>query len=177
MSAFDKAFQVVVGAEGGFQADPGDPGNWTGGRAGAGECRGTNWGISARAYPTLDIRGLAEADAQAIYKRDYWDRVGGDGLPGPLALLVFDAAVQCGVTQAAKWLQEAVGAVADGEVGPATLAAVQSHGGTGAALCSEVLARRVAFMGGLPTWSRFGLGWSRRLMALPFAALTMGEAA
>ncbi len=43
--------------EGGYTNDPRDPG---------GE---TNWGISKRAYPNLDIKNLAMEEAKRIYKR------------------------------------------------------------------------------------------------------------
>ena len=175
MTPFEHAFAVVVGHEGGYDATRADPGNWTGGAVGAGELRGTKFGISAAAYPNLDIAGLTQDQAAAIYRPDYWDRVRGDALPPALALLVFDAAVNNGVDRAARWLQGAVGATEDGAVGPATLAAltdaVASRGG--AAICSEFMARRMDFMANLPTWRVFGLGWARRLCALPYQSLTM----
>ncbi len=170
-TSFDQAFAVVVGEEGGFTQDPADPGNWTGGAPGRGACRGTRWGVSAAAYPALDIAGLTLADARAIYRRDYWDRVCGDALPPPLALLVFDAAVNNGVGRAVRWLQAAAGAAPDGAPGPATLAAVRAR--PAAALCAEVLAQRMVFMAALPTWPHFGLGWARRLCRLPFHANEM----
>ncbi len=175
MSSFEQAFTIVVGHEGGFDATRGDPGNWTGGRVGAGEVRGTKFGISAAAYPTLDIAGLALADAQAIYRRDYWERIAGDRLPPPLALLVFDAAVNNGQSRSAKWLQTAAGAVADGVIGDQTLGAVTAFLATkgGAALCAEFMAQRLAFMAALPSWGLFGLGWARRLCSLPYQSLTM----
>ncbi len=178
MNVFEHAFAVVVGEEGGFDANPADPGNWTGGAVGQGSLAGTKFGISAAAYPALDIRALTPADARAIYKRDYWDRVRGDELPPPLALLVFDAAVNNGVGHAARWLQTAVGAAADGEIGPGTLAALAASVARdgGATLCAEVLARRMTFMADLPTWRVFGLGWARRLCALPYKSFTMENA-
>ncbi len=174
--AFDRALAIVVGTEGGFTSNPADPGNWTGGKPGLGECRGTKFGISAASYPQLDIAGLTVAGAGAIYRRDFWDRIAGDSLPPPLALLVFDAAVNNGVGRAARWLQAAVGTVPDGAVGPGTLAAVARAAevpGGGAAICAEFLARRVTFMAGLPTWRTFGLGWARRLVRLPYQSMTM----
>ena len=173
MAMFDQAFAIVVGEEGGYGANPADPGNWTSGRRGTGECRGTKFGISAAAYPMLDIAALTVEQARAIYKRDYWDKVSGDRLPAPLALLAFDAAVNNGIGRAARWLQSAAGVTADGVVGPATLAAVDARSGEGAALLGEMLAQRMAFMADLPTWRQFGLGWARRLCALPFHALQM----
>jgi lysozyme family protein len=174
MDAFDQAFGFVLGSEGGYTSNQADPGNWTGGRCGAGECRGTNWGISAAAYPQLDIRGLTETQAKEIYQRDYWDRAGCGGLPPSLALLVFDAAVNNGVDRAVRWLQAALGVAQDGAIGPATFAAVQAQAGRGSTLCAEFQARRLAFMASLPTWRTFGTGWARRLCALPFQAVQMG---
>jgi len=171
-STFDRAFAVVVGEEGGYTQDPADAGNWTGGAPGRGTCRGTRWGISAAAYPLLDIAGLSLAEAQAIYRRDYWDHIRGDALPPALALMVFDAAVNNGVGRAARWLQGAAGVAADGVVGPVTVVAVRSR--PLAPLCAEVQAQRMVFMAGLQSWPHFGLGWARRLCRLPFHAAAMG---
>ena len=63
--AFDQAFAAVIGHEGGYTSDARDPGNWTGGAVGQGACKGTQWGISAAAYPALDIAGLTPAAARA----------------------------------------------------------------------------------------------------------------
>ena len=106
MSNFDRMFDIVVGHEGGFTANPADPGNWTGGTIGAGICRGTKFGISAAAYPDLDIANLSLDAAKALYQRDYWQRIAGDRLPSAVALLVFDAAVNNGIGRAARWLQQ-----------------------------------------------------------------------
>ena len=172
MSVFERAFAVVVGHEGGLSLNPADPGNWTGGSCGSGLCRGTKFGVSAAAYPGLDIAALTMAEAQAVYRQDYWDRVQGDALPPPLALLVFDAAVNSGVDRAVRWLQGAAGVGADGVVGPVTLQAVSGFGG--AVLMAEFQARRLLFMAGLPTWRQFGAGWARRLSRLPYEAIGMG---
>ena len=173
MDVFARAFAVVIGEEGGWSAAPDDPGNWTGGAVGRGTLGGTKFGISAAAYPTLDVAALTLADAQAIYRRDYWERVRGDALPPALALLVFDAAVNNGVARASRWLQQALGVAEDGAIGPATLAAVTARAGDGAALATEFLALRLVFMAALPTWRAFGLGWARRLCGLPFEAMAL----
>jgi lysozyme family protein len=175
MTVFAQAFAVVVGHEGGFSAERADPGNWTGGAVGRGDLHGTKFGISAAAYPEEDIAALTLEAAAAIYQRDYWEPVGGDRLPPPLALLVFDAAVNNGVARAASWLQMAVGASVDGCIGPATLAAVDAvlHSRGGAAVCAEFQTQRLLFMDGLPTWRVFGVGWARRLNMLPYQAITM----
>ncbi len=176
MTAFDQALAVVVGHEGGFCAERTDPGNWTGGEVGCGELRGTKFGISAAAYPAEDIANLTLEGAAAIYRHDYWDHVKGDELPPPLALLVFDAAVNNGVPRAVGWLQVTVGASVDGVLGAETLAAVaaaqREQGST--AVCAEFQAQRMVFMAGLASWRIFGLGWARRLSLLPYQSLAMG---
>ena len=172
MTAFGKAFAILVGAEGGFTADPRDPGNWTGGSCGVGECRGTRWGISAASYPKVDIARLTLDDAKAIYRRDYWTPIRGDELPPGLALLVFDAAVNNGVGQAVRWLQAAVGVAADGRLGEVSMAAVRRASLPD--LLVEFQASRLLAMTSLPTWATFGRGWARRLCRLPYQAVAMG---
>lgn len=90
--SFDQALQFVLEREGGYVNDPADPG---------GE---TNLGISKKAYPNIDIRNLTPELAGILYKRDYWDAAGCDSLTPGMALVVFDTAVNCGVTRAKAWL-------------------------------------------------------------------------
>jgi lysozyme family protein len=164
-SAFDRSFDILLGHEGGYVNHSADPG---------GE---TRWGISKRSYPAEDIKNLSVDRAKQIYKRDFWDKCRCDELPPPLALLVFDASVNCGPSRSVKWLQKAVGANPDGAAGPRTAeavrAAVSKRGG--GAVCREVLVQRLLFHIGLPTWGTFGLGWARRIIGLPFEAMQMAS--
>ena len=171
MSAFDQAFEIVVGHEGGFTDNPQDRGNWTSGTIGQGQLKGTKYGISAASYPNTDIAGLTLDGAMALYKTDYWDKIEGDSLDPGLALVVFDAAVNNGVGRAVRWLQEAVGVTADGVIGDATRAAIKAADATEALV--GVHAARIHFMASLPTWATFGKGWSRRLAHLPHSAANM----
>lgn len=125
---FAAAVAIVLAHEGGYQAAPGDPGNWTGGKVGAGALKGTKYGISAASYPALDIANMTSADAAAIYRRDWWDRLGLARLPQPLAAKLLDAGVNIGMGEAVRCLQRALHAcgtplVEDGELGAATIAA------------------------------------------------------
>lgn len=176
MNVFDNAFRAVIGEEGGFTANPSDPGNWTGGICGNGRCSGTKYGISAATYPTLDIAGLTLNDARLIYRRDYWDKIQGDNLPPALALLVFDAAVNSGPGRAVRWLQSALQVKVDGVLGPVSLTAARNCAGQGATILAEYQAQRMVFLAGLPTWRTFGLGWARRLCRMQYEALRVGEA-
>lgn len=156
MSAFDTAFEICVNHEGGYSNDPQDPG---------GE---TKYGISKRAYPGEDIAGMTLERARELYERDYWEKASCHLMDPGLALIVFDAAVNNGVGQAARWLQSALGVTADGVIGPATRAALEKANAE--TVLSDMHAARIHFMAGLPTWARFGRGWSRRLARLPYQA-------
>jgi lysozyme family protein len=148
---FDQAFDKLISHEGGYVNNPNDPG---------GE---TQFGISKRSYPDVDIKGLTLDSAKAIYKRDYWDRAQCDGLPPAVAFQVFDAAVNSGIGQSIRFLQRAVGVVDDGSVGPLTLAAIQRR--DSAEVVAHFNAERLEFMTRLSTWETFGKGWARRIAA------------
>lgn len=154
---FETAVTTVLAYEGGYVNDPQDPG---------GE---TNFGISKRAYPTLDIKNLTVDDAKAIYRRDYWQRCSCDLLPPMLAMSVFDCAVNQGPAVAIKTLQQALGVVADGIIGPATMDAARSSDRR--AVLRTFLAYRAVRYAGLSTFPRFGVGWMQRLFAVQEASL------
>jgi lysozyme family protein len=161
MTAFDDAFTAVVNVEQGFTNDPRDSGNWTGGACNVGTCKGTKYGVSAASYPTLDIASLTLADAQAIYKRDFWDKLHGDELDPSLAFQVFDAAVNCGVGTAARWLQRAAQVAQDGDIGPASLAAIKALEPWRVA--ARLDAYRLLSNARAPGFATYGKGWEIRV--------------
>ena len=73
--------------------------------------------------------------------------------------------------RAAKWLQEMVGAKADGVIGPQTLTTVEQIDPK--KLVADYNAHRLAFLKGLPTFPTFGKGWSNRVAAVTTEALAM----
>lgn len=117
---FDQCFQALIKNEGGLSLDPRDRGNWTSGKVGVGELKGTKYGISAMSYPELDIGELTLQDAKTIYKRDYWDAVGCDLLPDLIAFDVFDMAVNSGQGAAIRALQKILFVPVDGIMGEKT---------------------------------------------------------
>lgn len=92
-------FPFVVGVEGKWGADPHDRGNWTSGRIGQGELKGTKYGIAAMAYPNLDIKNLTLEDARAIMERDYASKVAYDAQPPGVDVSVFDMGYNAGPTR------------------------------------------------------------------------------
>ena len=154
---WDTAIKHILKWEGGYVNHPSDPG----GR--------TNLGVTQKVWEEWvghpvteeDMRGLTIEMVAPLYHKRYWDAVRGDDLPSGVDLCVFDCAVNAGVGRASRFLQQAVGVVADGAIGPKTLAAVT------AMPADEIIEKfcdlREAHYKSLNTFATFGKGWMRRL--------------
>lgn len=98
-NAFMRAMTFTKKWEGGWSNDAADSGGKT------------MFGITERVYkahyPEKWIKDCTMDEALGIYKKDYWDAAGCADLPLPLAVAVFDTAVNCGVSRAKRWLKEA----------------------------------------------------------------------
>ena len=173
---FDRCLRWTLGYEGGYSYYRADPGKAT--------MRGITQAVydddrRERNLPRRDVRGITDAELQAIYRRRYWQLAGCDALPSGLDFAVFDFAVNSGVSRAVKTLQALAGATQDGVYGSATLAAVRAVVGEFSAgviadkLCSE----RQNFLASLPTFATFGKGWSARVLAVSSLSvrLSLGE--
>ena len=160
---FDTFIRRILSHEGGFSNDRNDPGNWTGGRVGAGQLKGTKFGIAANTYPTLDIKNLTWDTAAALYRRDFWDAAKAGQLPPAVGFQLLDGAVNSGVRRATQWLQRAARVADDGILGPVSLAAIRAADPND--LAFRFLAERLDFMTGLSNWPHHGKGWARRLAA------------
>lgn len=160
---FEKFIRRILSHEGGYSADPKDPGNYTGGKVGVGTLKGTKFGIAANTYPNLDIKNLTWDQAAAIYRRDYWLASKADKLPPAVGFQLLDGAVNSGIRTATRWLQRAARVADDGIIGPVTLAAVAAADPSD--LILRFLAERLDFMTGLGNWPAHGKGWARRIAA------------
>lgn len=158
---FDAAFDRLMGHEGGFSEIASDPGNWTGGRVGAGVLKGTKYGIAANTYPNLDIRNLTKDEAKAIYRQDFWNRVNADKLADGVAFQLFDFAINSGIETAVRYLQRALGVADDGKWGPVSQAAADATSETD--IIMQLNAERLDFMTRLKAWPDFSRGWARRI--------------
>ena len=105
---FQTAMKFVREAEGGYYNHPSDPG---------GE---TQFGLTKRDYPLLDIKNITREQADEIFWQDYWLKSSAYLIPYPAYISFFDSVVNTGRKQANKFLQRVVGATADGIVGPYT---------------------------------------------------------
>lgn len=153
---FDQAFDELLKHEGGYVNHKDDKGGAT--RYGITEAVARDVGYRG------DMRDLPLDLAKRIYQDRYWHAVKAEQLPAQVRYLVFDAAVNSGVGQAARWLQRAVGVKDDGVIGPQTLLAL-SQADT-EALARRYLSQRLRFMSGLANWPAFGRGWARRIADL-----------
>ena len=117
MITFDKAIEVILLHEGGYSFDALDPG---------GE---TNFGISKRSYPNLNIKALTKQQAIEIYRRDYWNKYRLESYPDSIRLQMFDVTVNSGFKNAVIVLQRSLNRlgmrlVVDGAMGPKTRTAL-----------------------------------------------------
>ena len=154
---YDKCLETILHHEGGYVNHPKDPG---------GE---TNLGVTKRVYEefggTKDMKELTVEDVAPIYKKGYWDKMKGDDLPGGLDLCVFDFGVNAGPGRAAKYLQTQIGTVADGGIGPNTLAKLEEYireNGEHEAV-KKYQEMRQKYYESLSTFATFGKGWTRRV--------------
>ena len=154
---YDKCLETILHHEGGYVNHPEDPG---------GE---TNLGVTKRVYQewggTKDMKDLTFDDVAPIYKKNYWDKMKCDDLPSGLDLCVFDFGVNAGPGRAAKYLQTLIGTVADGGIGPNTLAKLKEY--TDKTGVKETITNyqneRQRYYEKLSTFKTFGRGWTRRV--------------
>ncbi|MEW8049286.1 MAG: glycosyl hydrolase 108 family protein [Candidatus Thiodiazotropha sp.] len=153
--SFKIALAHVLAMEGGYVNDSND-------RGGA-----TNFGISQKAFPDLDIENLTQDQAEVIYREKYWNPVRCGELPGPYAVTLFDAAVNHGQIPAVRLLQQALRVKADGINGSITQSAARRQGGAGLV---RFLAIRARFYTDITladsSQARYLNGWFRRLFSL-----------
>lgn len=160
MAIFDEAIPYVLANEGGLVIDSADPGGLT------------NFGISARSYPTLDIRNLTREQATGIYHRDFW--MFDDLKSQRIATKVFDSYVNMGrnaicILQLSLASLQAGPIVPDGVFGSQTIEHVNAADED--ALMAEYKARLAlaycndvvdSIVSTVPNKRKFLLGWLRR---------------
>ena len=111
----------------------------------------TNYGISQRAYPNLDIKNLTLDQAKEIYYRDYWLRASCNTYEYPLCVILMDTVVNNGVG----WGKSAI---------TATISANLEDTLTE---CKDLLNRRLARYDHIieknPKLQKYEKGWHNRL--------------
>ena len=166
---FDVCLAALLSHEGGFVNHKADPGGMT------------NLGVTRRTWEMYvgkpveeaDMRALTPAMVAPLYKKNYWDKAKCDALPSGVDYAIFDMAVNSGTGRAARTLQQALGLIDDGIIGPNTLAAI--NGKNVQDLIKKICDIRLAFLQHLSTWPTFGRGWAKRVAEVEVDALMMAD--
>lgn len=154
---FEQAVTELLKHEGGYVNHPKDPG---------GE---TNFGISKRQYPHLNIKALKVEDAKAIYRVDYWQKFGCDKMPWPLACVFFDCVVNHNPSRPVIWLQRCLGLPVTGRIDSSVIEATQRCYNP-LYVATEVMVLRGEYWASLSTYPHFGRGWRARGVRVMSAA-------
>ena len=162
-----QCFAFILKNEGGYVDNPADPGGAT--NLG---CTKAVWEqYIGRSVTKDDIKALTPNDVMPLYKAKYWDTIKGDDLPEGVDYAVFDFAINSGPSRAAKALQSVLSVTVDGQIGSATLRALETANPREVA--TAVCEVRLAFLQSLPTYGTFGKGWSRRVVEVEQTAFNM----
>jgi Putative secretion activating protein len=167
---FKRCLKFVLKWEGGLSDDPDDPGGRT--YRGVTQARYNQY-RKEKGLPPQDVAKMSDAEMEEIYRKYYWQPVKADEFPYPLALAVFDAAVNMGVVTAAKLLQRAINDLlpssqwikVDGIIGPQTLGKAKSLDPKRLALklCDRRVERYHAIVRARPRLRKFLKGWLNRV--------------
>jgi lysozyme family protein len=160
MDRFHNALALVFGAEGGVSNNPHDKGGLT-----ALGVTAATWAVycTLQGLPHTSVATITHAQAVDVYRRLYWDQCHAGACPTPLAEMVMDASVNSGPGRAVRLLQQALGVVPDGLVGPRTLKALAA--GEPKTLALRYLHARESFLRGIATGDQhtFLAGWLHRI--------------
>lgn len=162
---FVTALTFTLQWEGGYSNHPSDKGGPT--------MKGITTGVynkfrRTKGLPLQSVKTITAHEIQEIYRLNYWDLIAGEELESPLALALFDYAVNSGPVRAVKVLQRIVKVTVDGKIGKITLGKVldQNQG----ELARQILSEREHFLRSIvqnnPSQSVFLKGWMNRLAAL-----------
>lgn len=150
--SFDRAFDRLMGNEGGYVDDPKDSGG------------ATRWGITERVARangyTGSMEDLLQTTAKRIARKVYWDPYRLGELEPEVAFQAFDGIYNSG-KRAVGWLQRACGAIVDDKLGDRTIAA--ANAAAPGVLIARFNGYRLEFLSHLDAWPSFGRGWARRI--------------
>jgi lysozyme family protein len=169
MSRLDECLEWLLPIEGGYVNDPVDRGGAT--NKGITQRELDSW-LKSKGRPTYNVADLTDVDCHDCYQDDYWLKLQADTFGKPLDLVLFDTAVNHGVSRAVKILQETLLLPADGVLGPVTVHSAQLDPAPVVAL--DMLIARAGFytriVQNTPSQARFSNGWANRLDKLKIEA-------
>lgn len=162
---FRHCLDLVLQSEGGWVNHPSDPG---------GE---TNLGVTKRVWeewvghPVESLKKLTKDDVAPLYEQKYWRPCYGEVLPRGLDYSLFTFGVNAGPGRSVKLLQQSLGLVCDGIIGPRVREKLSNSN------IADVIQRftklRREYYRSLATFSIFGRGWIARTNKEEQEALNM----
>lgn len=162
---FKHCLDLVLKSEGGWVNHPSDPG---------GE---TNLGVTKRVWeewvghPVESLKKLTKDDVAPLYEQKYWRPCYGEVLPRGLDYSLFTFGVNAGPGRSVKLLQQSLGLVCDGIIGPRVREKLRDSN------IADVIQRftelRREYYRSLATFSIFGRGWIARTNKEEQEALNM----
>jgi len=164
-SNFKECLDLVLKSEGGWVNNPADPG---------GE---TNLGVTKAVWEEYvghhvkTMKDLTKDDVAPMYELKYWRPCYCEVLPRGLDFVVFSMGVNAGTGRSVKLLQQSIGCVPDGVIGPRTRELISSS--NGANLISKFSETRREYYRSLKTFPIFGKGWLSRVDREETEALDM----
>ena len=169
MNNFKECLALVLKSEGGYVNNPKDPGGMT------------NLGITKKSLEEwlghdVDekfMRNLTPEMAAPFYEQKYWRSCYGEVLPRGLDFIVFSMAVNAGPGRAVKLLQQSLGCVPDGVIGPATRSLILAS--NSATLIAKFSETRREYYKALKNFPIFGKGWLARVDNEEKQALDMAK--
>jgi lysozyme family protein len=154
-SNFQECLDLVLKSEGGWVNHPSDPG---------GE---TNLGVTKAVWeeyvghPVKTMKDLTKDDVAPMYELKYWRPCYCEVLPRGLDFVVFSMGVNAGPGRSVKLLQQSIGCVPDGVIGPRTRELISAS--NSANLISKFSETRREYYRSLKTFPIFGKGWLARV--------------
>lgn len=148
---FQACLDQILKSEGGWSDDPRDPGG------------PTMKGITLKTFEDFkdcmmtkeSLKSISDRDVHDIYKLNYWDAVDADEIVEGADLLVFDAAVNCGVNRAKVMAKDVTGS---------NSYSVEAINDMGAEKFIEAYSqRREEYYKSLKNFAIYGKGWLKRV--------------
>jgi lysozyme family protein len=154
-SNFQECLDLVLKSEGGWVNHKDDPG---------GE---TNLGVTKAVWeeyvghPVKTMKNLTKDDVAPMYELKYWRPCYCEVLPRGLDFVVFSMGVNAGPGRSVKLLQQSIGCVPDGVIGPRTRELISTS--NSANLIAKFSETRREYYRSLKTFPIFGKGWLARV--------------
>jgi lysozyme family protein len=171
MADFEIAIQTILKHEGGYANDPKDRG---------GE---TNFGISKRSFPEVDIKHLTRAQAIGIYRSSYWENypVLRELDSQAVATKLFDMIINMVASSAIRIFQQSINDASaacvvgvDGRLGPMTVRSANALDPERllASMRTNAARHYCQIVAHDPTQQQFLRGWLLRAYDRPYSGST-----